>query len=57
MVAVVKIKFVSMFQPMVRPGFTNYFQTKNVEDLENRISYVLTEQVRPIKKILTSTYV
>ena len=34
-----------LFQPMVRPGFTNYFQTKNAEDLENRIAYVLTEQV------------
>ena len=31
-------------QPMVRQGFTNYFQAKNAEDLENRIVDVLTEE-------------
>ena len=30
---------------MVRPGFTNVFQTKTAEDLENKIVYVLSEQV------------
>jgi hypothetical protein len=30
---------------MVRPGFSNCFRTKSIEDLENTIVYALTEEV------------
>jgi len=39
---------------MVRPGFTNVFQTKTAEDLENRIVYVLSEQVTALIVSLAS---
>ncbi len=40
------IESLNVFQPMVRPNFTNCFQTKTAEDLENKIVYVLSEQVK-----------